>query len=97
MALAKAKEGLTTHWSGRATQRRAAHRERVCRAWHRAGAVQGLAPGVRAAEGEEQSKGATARWGLEEAQAKEAGRRTDAEPKMTKMCPTRAQPCSVWP
>jgi hypothetical protein len=38
--------------------------------------VKVLAPGVRAAEGEEQGKGVTARWGLEEAQSKDAGRRT---------------------
>jgi hypothetical protein len=49
---------------------------RVCRAWHRASQVKVLAPGVRAAEGEEKGKGATARWGLKEAQSKDAGRRT---------------------
>jgi orotidine-5'-phosphate decarboxylase len=54
----------------------AAHAQRVCRAWHRASEVQVLAPGVRAAEGEEQGKGVTVRWGLKEAQSKDAGRRT---------------------
>ena len=33
-------------------------------------------PGVRGAEGKEKGKGVTARWGLEEAQSKDAGRRT---------------------
>jgi hypothetical protein len=33
-------------------------------------------PGIRGAEGEEKGKGVTARWGLEEAQSKRAGRRT---------------------
>jgi hypothetical protein len=64
-----------TRCSGRAGQR-AAELFRVCRAWHRASAVQVLAPGVRAAEGDEQGKGVTVRWGLEEAPSKEAGRRT---------------------
>jgi hypothetical protein len=53
----------------------AAHLQRVCRAWHSASEVQGLAPGVRAAEGEEQGQGVTARRGLTAAHAKEAGRR----------------------
>jgi hypothetical protein len=35
----------------------AAERSHVCQAWHRAGEVKGLAPGIRAAEGEEQDKG----------------------------------------
>jgi hypothetical protein len=38
--------------------------------------VQVPVPGVRAAEGEEQGQGVTARWGLEAAQSTEAGRRT---------------------
>jgi hypothetical protein len=54
----------------------AAHLQRVCRAWHSASEVQGLAPGVRGAEGEEQGQGVTARRGLTAAHAKEAGRRT---------------------
>ena len=33
-------------------------------------------PGTSAAEGEEKGKGVTARWGLEEAQSKDVGRRT---------------------
>ena len=33
-------------------------------------------PGVRGAEGKEKGKGVTARRGLEEAQSKDAGRRT---------------------
>jgi hypothetical protein len=49
---------------------------RVCRTWHRTHGVQVPVPGVRAAEGEEKGKGVTARWGLEEAQSKDAGRRT---------------------
>ena len=55
---------------------RAAQAQRVCRAWHRASQVKVLAPGVRAAEGEEKGQGTTARWGLEEAPSKDAGRRT---------------------
>jgi hypothetical protein len=38
--------------------------------------VKVVAPGVRAAEGEEKGKGVTVRWGLEEAPSKDAGRRT---------------------
>jgi hypothetical protein len=78
---------LTTQWSGRPTAQAlwwcvtqclwaAAHRGRVCRAWHSTDEVPVLVPGVRGAEGEEQGKGVTARWGLEAAQSKEAGRRT---------------------
>jgi hypothetical protein len=48
----------------------------VCRTWHRTHGVQVPVPGVRAADGEEQGKGVTARWGLEEAQSHDAGRRT---------------------
>ncbi len=33
-------------------------------------------PGFRGADGKEKGKGVTARWGLEEAQSKDAGRRT---------------------
>jgi hypothetical protein len=36
---------------------RAAQACRVCQAWHRASAVQGLAPGRRGAEGEAQGQG----------------------------------------
>jgi hypothetical protein len=67
-------------WPNKALQptalRAAAELSRVCRAWHRASEVKGLAPGVRAAEGEEQGQGVTARWGPQEAPSKEAGRRT---------------------
>ena len=38
--------------------------------------MQVLAPGVRAAEGEEKGQGVTARRGLEDAQSNDAGRRT---------------------
>jgi hypothetical protein len=38
--------------------------------------VQVPVPGVSAAEGEEQGKGITARWGLEEAPSKDVGHRT---------------------
>jgi hypothetical protein len=58
---------------------RAAELWRVCRAWPSARQVTVLAPGVRAAEGEEQGQGATARWGPEAAHSTEAGRRTGAE------------------
>jgi hypothetical protein len=51
-------------------------RGRVCRAWHGANRVKAPMPGRSGAEGEEQGKGVTARWGLEAAQSKEAGRRT---------------------
>jgi len=54
----------------------AAELQRVCRAWHRASEVRVLAPGVSGAEGKEKGKGVIARWGLEEAQSKHAGRRT---------------------
>ena len=57
---------------------RAAELWRVCRAWPSARQVTVLAPGVRAAEGEEQGQGATARWGPEAAHSTEAGRRTGA-------------------
>jgi hypothetical protein len=50
--------------------------ERVCRTWHRTNGVQVPMPGVSAAEGEEKGQGVTARWGLEEAPSKDAGRRT---------------------
>jgi hypothetical protein len=55
---------------------RAAQACRVCRTWHRTHGVQVPVPGVSAAEGEEQGKGVTARWGREEAQSKDVGRRT---------------------
>jgi hypothetical protein len=48
---------------------------RVCRTWHRTHGVHVPVPGVRAAAGEEQGQGVTARWALEEAQSTEAGRR----------------------
>ena len=54
----------------------ARHWRRVCRTWHRTSGVQVPVPSVRAAEGEEKGKGVTARWGPEEAQSKDAGRRT---------------------
>ncbi len=38
-------------------------------------------PGFRGAEGKEKGKGVIARWGLEEAQSKSAGRRTGIPPK----------------
>ena len=38
--------------------------------------VEVLAPGVRGSEGEEKGKGVVVRRGLEEAQSKDAGRRT---------------------
>ena len=53
--------------------RAARYPERVCQAWHRTSEVKVLAPGDRGAEGEEQGKGVTARWGLEEAQSKAPG------------------------
>jgi hypothetical protein len=48
----------------------------VCQAWHRASEVKVLVPGDRGAEGEDQGKGVTVRWGLKEAQSKRAGRCT---------------------
>src|SRR5262245_45359499 len=50
--------------------------QRVCQAWHRTSAVQVLVPGISGADGEEQGKGITVRWGLEEAPSTRAGRRT---------------------
>ena len=55
---------------------RAAQFGRVWQAWHRTNGVEAPVPGISGAEGEEQGKGVTARWGLEEAQSKRAGRRT---------------------
>jgi len=49
---------------------------RVCRAWHIACGVEVPAPGVRGAEGKEKGKGVVARRGPQEAQPKDAGRRT---------------------
>jgi len=54
----------------------AGDRQRVCRAWHRASEVQVLGRGIGGGEGKEKGKGVIARWGLEEAQSKHAGRRT---------------------
>jgi hypothetical protein len=54
----------------------AAYRQRVCRAWHGACEVEVLTPGFRGAEGKEKGKGVIVRWGLKEAQSKNAGRRT---------------------
>jgi hypothetical protein len=54
----------------------AAQLSRVCRAWHRAYGVKVPLPGSRGAEGKEKGKGVIARWDLEEAQSKSAGRRT---------------------
>jgi hypothetical protein len=48
----------------------------VCQAWHRTNGVQVPVPGISGAEGEEQGKGVIARWRLEEAPSKRAGRRT---------------------
>ncbi len=66
---------ITRRSSGRA---KAARRLtlRVCRTWHRTHGVQVPVPGISAAAGEEKGQGVTARWGLEEAQCKEVGRRT---------------------
>ncbi len=50
---------------------------RVCRAWHRTCEVKVLTPGVNGAEGKEKGKGVVVRRGLEEAQSKSAGRRTE--------------------
>jgi len=52
----------------------AAQAERVCRAWHRTDEVKVFVPGLRRAGGWEKGKGVIARWGLEEAQSKSAGR-----------------------
>jgi len=54
----------------------AAEPQRVCQAWHRSSGVEVPVPGNRGAEGQEKGKGVIARWGLEEAQSKCAGRRT---------------------
>ena len=54
----------------------AAHRQRVCQAWHRACGVEVPTPGVRGAAGEEQGQGVSVRWRLKEAHSKHAGRRT---------------------
>ena len=43
---------------------------------HSTSEVEVLAPGISGAEGEEKGKGVIVRWGLEEAQSKQAGRRT---------------------
>jgi hypothetical protein len=48
----------------------------VCQAWHRTHGVEVPVPGVSGAEGEEQGKGAAARWRLKDAESKRAGRRT---------------------
>jgi hypothetical protein len=74
--------GLTTACSRRANSCARLPPGRVCRAWHRASEVQVLAPSVRAAEGEEKGKDVTARWGLEEAPSKDAGRRTGTGEKV---------------
>ncbi len=55
----------------------AADFDRVCRAWHRTCEVKVLTPGVNGAEGKEKGKGVVVRRGLEEAQSKSAGRRTE--------------------
>jgi len=48
---------------------------RVCQAWDRACGVQVPTPDMSGAEGEEKGKGVIARWRLEEAPSKGAGRR----------------------
>ena len=48
----------------------------VRRAWRTTSGVRVPGPGVRGAEGKEKGKGVAARRGLEEAQSKDAGRRT---------------------
>ena len=69
------------HSSRRRALRAAAELARVCQAGHRTSEGKVLAPGDCGAEGEEKGKGVTARWGLEEAQSKRAGRRTGIPPK----------------
>jgi len=50
---------------------------RVCQAWHVASEVQVLTPGIRRAKRiGEGARGVVVRRGLEEAQSKDAGRRT---------------------
>ncbi len=48
----------------------------MCRTWHRTNGVEVPVPGRSRAEGKEKGKGVIARWGLEEAQSEDAGRRT---------------------
>ncbi len=54
-----------------------------------------LAPGDRGAEGEKKGEGVTARWGLEEAQSKRAGRRTGTGYEVWYTRDERARDCEV--
>ena len=76
MASIIANNRINPDWQFRCAPLPAGYAERVCRAWHRAYGVEVPMPGVRGAEGKEKGKGVIARWGLEEAQSKSAGRRT---------------------